>query len=434
MRNTTKRVGKFTIIGIVLSIFNFLVYTFLARIIFSGNELLWLDSMISYALATILAYLLHSKITWKERFPGRSGIIKFFIWNFLTALLISPFFTWLFGLLTPLYQGTHQLSTNLNLPFDYNFIESTFIFYLVTLVTMILNYLFYDKLVFGTPKNVEKTYSKHTHAKVSVIVPIYNTEKYLPKCLDSILNQTHENLEIILVDDGSTDDSGHLADIYAKKDKRIKVIHQKNQGQSTARNTGLEKATGDYISFVDSDDQIKPTFIESLLSTYADKTSLSVCGVHYKRLKQHTDSNVYINPLRNPKNQESKKAYILYLLAVDGRMYSSVNKLFRASIAKKCQFDKTLNFAEDTKYVLDYLKKAGGEIAFVLEPLYIYNFGTETSTIKTTALNWQNWQTSYKNLKSWLGPHPTPREKFWLHTVHLRWRISYLRSKRRAKI
>ena len=100
MRNTTKRVGKFTIIGIVLSIFNFLVYTFLARIIFSGNELLWLDSMISYALATILAYLLHSKITWKESYPGQSGIIKFFLWNFITALLVSPFFTWLFGFLT----------------------------------------------------------------------------------------------------------------------------------------------------------------------------------------------------------------------------------------------------------------------------------------------------------------------------------------------
>ena len=102
-------------------------------------------------------------------------------------------------------------------------------------------------------------------------------------------------------------------------------------------------------------------------------------------------------------------------------------------IAKECHFDKTLNFAEDTKFVLDYLKKAKGQINFVLEPLYLYNFGTETSTIKTTASSWQNWQTSYNNLKAWLGPHPTFKEKFWLHAVHLRWRISYLRSRRRSK-
>lgn len=440
MRNTTKRVGKFTIIGIVLSIFNFLVYTFLARIIFSGNELLWLDSMISYALATILAYLLHSKITWKERYPGQSGIIKFFLWNFITALLVSPFFTWLFGFLTPLYQGIHQLSTNLSLPFDYNFIESTGIFCLTTAVTMVLNYLFYDKLVFGTLKPSKKSYpkhkesySEHTSAKVSVIVPIYNTKKYLKTCLDSITNQTHNNLEIILVDDGSTDDSGTIADTYAKNDKRIKVIHQKNQGQSAARNAGLEKATGDFISFIDSDDSISPDFYEKHLSVFDDNTSVSVCGAHYKILKLKTTKDVYIDPLRHRKPHESKKAYILYLLAMDGRMYWSVNKLFRTDIAKKCQFDKSLNFAEDTKFVLDYLKKTPGEIAFVLEPLYLYNFGTETSTIKTTALVWNNWQTSYKNLKSWLGPHPTLKEKFWLHTVHLRWRISFLRSKHRAK-
>ena len=440
MGNTTKRIGKFVIIGIVLTVFNFLIYTFIARVILKNNELLWLDSMISYALTTFLAYILHSKITWQKQNPGKLGILKFFLWNFITALLISPFFTWLFGLITPVYQSIHQFSTNLGLPFDYSFIESTLIFCLTTTVTMILNYLFYDKLVFGSSKNIKKlysehkkSYSNHTHTKVSIIVPIYNTQKYLKTCPESIINQTHENLEIILVDDGSTDDSGHIADAYAKKDKRIKVIHQKNQGQSTARNVGLDKATGDFISFIDSDDQIKPTFIESLLSVCADNTTLSVCGIHYKRLKQNTDSDVYINPLRNPKKHESKKAYILYLLAIDGRMYSSVNKLFYTDIAKKCQFDRSLSFAEDTKFVLDYLNKAKGEIAFVLEPLYIYNFGTETSTIKTTAVNWQNWQTSYQNLKSWLGAHSTLKEKFWLRTVHLRWRISYLRSKRRAK-
>ncbi|MBQ6461370.1 glycosyltransferase family 2 protein [Candidatus Saccharibacteria bacterium] len=299
---------------------------------------------------------------------------------------------------------------------------------------MVLNYLFYDKLVFGNsvttaiPSDVLAS-----NPKVSVIVPIYNTGKYLPKCLNSIIGQTYQNLEIILVDDGSTDNSGKISDDFAKKDKRIKVVHQKNQGQSAARNTGLTKATGKYIGFVDSDDEIKNTFIEKLLSIYSDNTSLSVCGIHYKRIRQKTASDVYINPIRSRHKHESKAAYILYLLAIDGRMYSSVNKLYRAEIAKQCHFDKTLNFAEDTKFVLDYLKKAKGEITHTLSPLYIYNSGTDSSTMRTVATNWQNWQTSYQNLKSWLGPKPTLQEKFWLHLVHLRWRISYVRSKQRAK-
>ena len=103
--------------------------------------------------------------------------------------------------------------------------------------------------------------------KVSIIIPIYNTEKYLPKCLDSVLNQTYHNLEIILVDDGSSDNSGKIADESTKKDKRITVLHQKNQGQSSARNNGVKKSTGDYISFIDSDDTISKTFIDSLLQT-----------------------------------------------------------------------------------------------------------------------------------------------------------------------
>ena len=154
-----KRVSKFIIIGIVLTIFNFVVYTFLARVIFNNNELLWIDSIISYALATFLAYYLHSKITWKEHNPGKSGIIKFFIWNIITAAAISPFFTWIFGLLTPLYEFIYNIFTAIHLPFDYDFIVSTGVFGLTACVTMILNYLFYDKLVFGekNAKNQEAT-------------------------------------------------------------------------------------------------------------------------------------------------------------------------------------------------------------------------------------------------------------------------------------
>ncbi len=271
-------------------------------------------------------------------------------------------------------------------------------------------------------------------SKVSIIIPIYNTEKYLKTCLDSILGQTYENLEIILVDDGSADNSGKIIDDYAKKDRRIKAIHQKNQGQSAARNNGLKEATGDYIGFIDSDDKIDPTFVEKLLAPYQNKnTALTVCGIHYNRLKTATEEDAYISELRPKTPRESKEAYILRLLALDGRLYSSVNKLYRASIAKTLSFDVSLKFGEDTRFVLNYLKKTANKIEFILEPLYVYNFGTETSTVKKTSTSWENWQNLYLFLKSWLGSKPNLNEKFWLHMVHLRWRISFVRSRRRAK-
>lgn len=113
---------------------------------------------------------------------------------------------------------------------------------------------------------------------VSVIVPVYNVNQYLVKCLESIINQIYENLEIILVDDGSTDNSGIICDEYSKKDKRIKVIHKENGGLSDARNAGIEIAKGEYLTFIDSDDFIAEDYIEylyNLLKKY--NAEVSVC-------------------------------------------------------------------------------------------------------------------------------------------------------------
>lgn len=106
--------------------------------------------------------------------------------------------------------------------------------------------------------------------KVSIIVPIYNVDQYIEKCIGSIMQQTYQNLEIILVDDGSPDDSGKIADEYALRDSRIKVIHKKNAGVSAARNTGIDAATGDYICFSDGDDYVMPNYVEHLLKLCVD--------------------------------------------------------------------------------------------------------------------------------------------------------------------
>lgn len=123
---------------------------------------------------------------------------------------------------------------------------------------------------------------------ISVIVPIYNVEKYLDRCVDSIINQTYKNLEIILVDDGSPDNCPKMCDDYAEKDSRIKVVHKENGGLSDARNVGMEVATGEYVSFIDSDDYISLDFYETLLETIVDNDSDIVeCGV----VKFYEDNN-----------------------------------------------------------------------------------------------------------------------------------------------
>ena len=119
-------------------------------------------------------------------------------------------------------------------------------------------------------------------AEVSIIVPVYQVEKYIRQCVDSILAQTFTDFELILVDDGSKDQSGHICDEYAKKDQRVKVIHQKNSGAATARNSGMDKATGSYFTFIDGDDYIAPTMLECLHKTIVDEDAdIAACNYLY---------------------------------------------------------------------------------------------------------------------------------------------------------
>ena len=107
--------------------------------------------------------------------------------------------------------------------------------------------------------------------KISIIVPIYNVEDYLPRCIESICQQTYKNLEIILVNDGSTDNSSNICNLYAQKDDRILVIHKQNGGLVTARKEGLRVSSGDFVGFVDGDDYIEPDMYDNLLRVILDK-------------------------------------------------------------------------------------------------------------------------------------------------------------------
>lgn len=131
-----------------------------------------------------------------------------------------------------------------------------------------------------------------TDLLVSIIIPVYNVENYLPQCLDSVLAQTYNNLEILLVDDGSTDQSGSICDNYAQKDPRIIVFHTRNKGLSAARNFALSHCHGDYIQFIDSDDWMEKDSIETMVNAVASHhASMAVCGYYNERKKMPSNEN-----------------------------------------------------------------------------------------------------------------------------------------------
>ncbi len=269
---------------------------------------------------------------------------------------------------------------------------------------------------------------------ISVIIPVYNSEKLLERALDSVLNQTYKDLEIIVVDDGSTDNSSKIIAKYQKKDSRIVSIRQKNGGQASARNAGIRLAKGEYLAFLDADDEYDKNFILKMLNGFDDDDiDIVVSGMLYCRVKERTKKPVYVKKLRARLPGESIKTYLVYLLTVDGVMYAVLNKMFRTDLIKKSklQFSEGLYFGEDTRFVMDYLETMPGQVHFVREPLYIYYSGNTTSTIKKTGVDKKNWNDLYHDVKVWVG-RPSIRGRFWLKMLALRWKISYHRTKKRA--
>ena len=171
---------------------------------------------------------------------------------------------------------------------------------------------------------------------VSVIVAVYNIEEYLPRCVDSILAQTYRNLEIILVDDGSKDQSGSICDSYAEKDRRIKVIHKKNGGLSDARNAGMDAASGEYIGFVDGDDWIEPDMYRAMyFACEKEKAQAAVC-----RYKQITKSGIIDGSAGNSVSLSRDEALEIYVCGDERYLiYNSVwSKLFARDLVEGMRF------------------------------------------------------------------------------------------------
>lgn len=194
--------------------------------------------------------------------------------------------------------------------------------------------------------------------KVSIIVPVYNTDKYLPKTIDSILNQTYQNTEIILINDGSTDRSGIICDKYKQKDSRIKVIHKKNSGVSATRNAGIDIATGYYIQFVDSDDYLELTMTESIVGFLENEVDLVICSytAEFKNRKKNIIEN-HICPIEGI--YKKSKFLMDFGELLNKRFINPIwNKLYITDIIKKnnVKFEEGLNMGEDLLFNINYLK------------------------------------------------------------------------------
>ncbi len=200
---------------------------------------------------------------------------------------------------------------------------------------------------------------------ISVIVPIYNVEEYLPKCVDSIINQSYKNLEIILVDDGSPDNSPQICDEYAQKDSRIKVIHKENGGLSDARNVGLKASNGEYVSFIDSDDWINADFISELYKGIESGVDIAECAT---RLFDGEDRTIRV---RGAEEGKISKSEALIKLITEEGVYPTVwDKLYKKSIIADIPFAEG-KYHEDDFWTWQVLKKANG-LYCSEKPMYNY--------------------------------------------------------------
>ena len=207
---------------------------------------------------------------------------------------------------------------------------------------------------------------------VSIIIPIYNASSSIERCLKSILNQTYKKLEILCVDDGSLDDSIDIIEELKKNDDRIKIIKKTNGGVSSARNAGLDYAVGKYVQFVDSDDAIEPSMVETLVyNMEKNEVDFIICGYNLNSI----DDTCCLNR----KIYSNRKEFYEDFITIYQSTYLNPpwNKLYIRELIK-CRFDEDMSLGEDLMFNLNYLDNIK-KILIIPECLYIYSIDNENS-------------------------------------------------------
>mgnify|MGYP002519092309 CR=1 FL=1 len=220
---------------------------------------------------------------------------------------------------------------------------------------------------------------------VSVLIPAYNAERYLTKCLDSVLEQDYKKLEIIIVDDGSIDETSEICDDYARRDSRIKVIHQENQGLAETRNVLVRNAKGEFVTFIDSDDTVNPQYVSTLLGIINKyDADIAICGMCYEL----EDGTIIPNPC--PGFQNKKLSSVQALVAMNSWTSFSMSawsKLYRRTLFSGIEYPPG-RLSEDgfTTFKLLYVAKT---IAYVDKPVYRY-LRRANSITNSSALNFDH--------------------------------------------
>lgn len=256
--------------------------------------------------------------------------------------------------------------------------------------------------------------------KISIIVPVYNCEKYIRMCIESIQGQTYQNLEIILINDGSKDRSGEICRSYAEYDTRIHYIEQKNQGVSAARNHGIEKATGTFVMFVDADDTIISDACEKLVGHIAEGADVILCGFKRKFYKGEQLVSQY-DVLPGCEDLTDQKTLGKYF----GRLYETTlltsvwAKMYRKQALERHMpvFQEDLALGEDALFNLKFLKDCGN-IAAENSALYVYNQRAGSGSLtkddgKTRLVLSENVLNAAEELANEKGIYPQVRERLW---------------------
>lgn len=217
--------------------------------------------------------------------------------------------------------------------------------------------------------------------KISVIVPVYNVEAYLERCVESILKQTYTNFELLLINDGSTDASGELCDLFASQNDNIRVFHIENKGVSNARNLGIEQSLGNWLTFIDSDDFVTNDYLETLIGAVEgdDSIGFSIARLHHIKNGEVTELSV----LSGKKERWSAEQTMKELLTTTRTSFFPVAKLFNKQLIENFRFSTDYHLAEDALFLTEVLLNTRCSSVFVDKPIYYYDHreGSATTSV-----------------------------------------------------
>lgn len=237
-------------------------------------------------------------------------------------------------------------------------------------------------------------YKQREENLISVIIPVYNKERYLSRCIESVLNQSYRKLEILLIDDGSEDKSGKICDDYGAEDERIRVLHQENRGVSAARNQGLSVCKGDYITFIDADDYVDENYCKELVCCMISReVKVAMCNAWICEPERNRRKVYYGNmpcDKQIPVNRDFNYAKNIYAQSVWG-------KLYRRDVLEGKRFREEIQMGEDCLFIASILKEVSF-ISYRASNLYYYCMNRESVTHQQYNEKWDSFLIAWKEI------------------------------------